>query len=245
MQVPELFQNDLLQRAKARAELERMKKEERYRFYIPNGKAEEFIKMVGQGMGEVFVSLFSAANGVGKTAVGCSLVAHLLYECSCSWFDYPIYKNWPTEWPKKGRIVSDTKTIEEQTVPELETWLPKGRYTNKKNGQEYLSKWKSDTGFEFDLMTYNQEATEFESVTLGWAWFDEPPPENIYKATVSRMRRGGIIFITETPLSGSAWMYDKFITSPDRIDLNKDLRQSDEQVANRSYIPQGVYGSGR
>ena len=62
-----------------------------------------------------------------------------------------------------------------------------------------------------DLMSYEQDTKEFEAVDLGFAWFDEPPPESIYKATVARMRRGGIIFITATPLTGSAWLYDHIV----------------------------------
>lgn len=69
------------------------------------------------------------------------------------------------------------------------------------------------TDWEFDIMTYDQDPKEFEAVTLGWAWFDEPPPEAIYKATVARMRRGGIIWITATPLTGSAWMYDEILAN--------------------------------
>lgn len=215
MQNVALSPNDLELRAKARAELERLKREEKYRFYIPNGKAEKFIKLIGQDYGEIFVGLLSAANGVGKTACGVNIVAHILFECDCDWFNYPIFKNFP--FIKKGRIAADATTIKEQIVPELKVWLPKGRYEPSKEGKEYEVKWKTDTGFEFNLMTYDQDVKEFESVSLGWAWFDEPPPEAIYKATVSRMRRGGIIFMTETPLKGSAWLYDRFITSPDRI----------------------------
>ena len=61
-------------------------------------------------------------------------------------------------------------------------------------------------------MTYEQSVKEFESAPLGWCWFDEPPPLAIFKATVARMRMGGIIFITATPLMGSAWMYDHIMT---------------------------------
>lgn len=208
-----LSPNDLESRAKARAELERLKKDEKYRFYVPNGKVTDFASLIGSG--DVFVGLFSAANGVGKTACGCNIVAHLLFDCDCIWFDKPLYKNFP--FPKKGRIVSDPTTVRQQIVPELKFWLPEGRYETSKEGRDYDYKWKTDTGFEFDVMTYDQEVKEFESITAGWGWFDEPPPEAIYKATVSRMRRGGVIFITETPLSGSAWLYDKFITSADRV----------------------------
>lgn len=206
-------QGDLLMRAQARAELERQKRDERYKFYVPNGKIEQFIKLIGSG--NVFVALLSAANGVGKTAAGCNILAHILFECSCGWFDLPLFKSFP--FLKKGRIASDPTTIEQQIAPELEIWLPKGKYTPNKAGRSFNSKFTTVTGHEFDLMTYEQDTKEFESVSLGWAWFDEPPPEDKYKATVSRMRRGGIIWITQTPLTGSAWMYDSFITSKDRI----------------------------
>lgn len=186
---------------------------EKYRYYIPNGGCEQFIALVGSG--DVFVALFSAANGVGKTACGVNIVAHILYECNCSWFNYPLFKNF--SFLKKGRIISDPTTITQKIVPELKLWLPLSRYTTSNERKNYDYKWKSDTGFEFDLMSYEQETKEFEAVDLGWAYFDEPPPEAIYKATVARMRRGGVIFITATPLTGSAWLYDSFITSSSRI----------------------------
>jgi len=71
-------------------------------------------------------------------------------------------------------------------------------------------------------MTYDQSLTEFESATLGWCYFDEPPPLAIFKATVARMRRGGIIFIGATPLTGSAWMYDNLVIASNRI--NKEFK---------------------
>lgn len=185
------------------------RKQNPHKYFIPNGKTEEFIKMVGND--KTFICLFSAANGVGKTACGCNILAHILYGLSGNkYFDLPLFNKFP--YPKQGRIVSDATTIIETTVPELKKWLPFGRYTANKGGKNYERKWRTDTGFKFDLMTYDQGVKEFESATLGWAWFDEPPPLAIFKATVARMRRGGIIFITATPLTGSAWMYDHILT---------------------------------
>ena len=187
-----------------------------HRFFIPNGKAEQFIKMVGSG--DVFISLFSAANGVGKTATTCCMLAHILYGPSGNkFFDYPIYNNFP--YPKRGRIVSDPTTISGTIVQELKKWLPEGRYKTNKGGKNFESKWSTDTGFEFDLMTYDQSVKEFESSTLGFAAFDEPPPFAIFKATVARMRLGGLIWIGATPLTGSAWMYDEIVVHPDTIKI--------------------------
>lgn len=185
--------------------------------------------MVGED--KTFISLLCAANGVGKTAGGANLLAHILWgQSGNKWFDdkeflwvdqrdksihrrqaqkLPLFEHWP--YPKQGRIVSDPTTISQTLIPELKKWFPKGRYQTSKSGKNYEYNWKTDTGHKFEVMTYDQSTKEFESATLGWTWFDEPPPLAIFKATVARMRKGGIIFITATPLTGSAWMYDHII----------------------------------
>jgi len=184
----------------------------KYHFYEPNGKCEQFIKKVGEG--EHFVVLFSAANGVGKTAAGANIIAHICFESENQYFNYPLFKNWP--YPKQGRIASDPTNIGKNLIPALKEWLPEGRYKTRKGRKDYESIWTTDNGWGFDIMTYDQDAKEFEGATLGWAWFDEPPPEAIFKATVARMRKGGVIFISATPLKGSAWMYDHIIAQPEK-----------------------------
>ncbi len=195
----------------ARKILKYRAKYEKYRYYTPNGKVEEFIQLVGNN--KTFISLFSAANGVGKTAAGANILAHLMFPLkNDKWFNYSLFKDFP--YPKAGRIVSDPTTVQSTVIRTLKEWFPAHRYTTDKKGKNYEYHWKTDTGYEFDVMTYDQQVKEFESATLGWAWFDEPPPEAIYKATVSRMRKGGVIFITMTPLTGSAYLYDQIITNP-------------------------------
>ena len=134
-----------------------------------------------------------------------------------SWFDYPLYNKFP--FKKKGRIISDPTTIKEQIVPELKKWFPTNRYvehwTTAKEGKNYECKFITDTGFEIDLMTTEQAPKEFESVSLGFCWIDEPCPHNIYMATIARGRLGMIIFLTMTPLSYSAWIKDEIFDKRD------------------------------
>lgn len=208
-----ISQNDLL-RAKARLEYERLQKDSKYLFYEPNGKLEQFIKIIGED--KHFINLLIAANGIGKTAGMANIIANMMFkQKNTAWFDYPLFNKFP--YIKTGRIISDPTTIAQTIIPELHKWFPKGKYTTNKEGKNYEYKWKTTTGFEFDLMSYEQSVTEFESKTLGFAVFDEPPPEAIFKATISRMRRGGIIIVVFTPLSGSAFFYDNFVTHKDTI----------------------------
>ncbi|MFA5300299.1 MAG: terminase family protein [Lutibacter sp.] len=195
---------------------------EKMRFYEPNGKCEEFINKVGEGGN--FIVLFSAANGVGKTVAGANIVANIIWgkENTNKYFDLPLFKKWP--YPKRGRIVSDPENLKVNLIPTLQEWFPSGRYKSQKGGKQYDSVWTTKNGWKFDIMSYEQDAKEFESATLGFAWFDEPPTEAIFKATVARMRKGGVIFISETPLY-AAWLYDHVIANPD-----KDLAAKGQRV---------------
>jgi len=186
---------------------EKMRRMEReaYRFYEPNGKCEEFINAVGGGQN--FITLFSAANGVGKTQAGANVVANILFPGKNDWFKHDLFKNWP--FPKRGRIVSDPGNIP-NIVKSLEAWLPKGKYTATKGRKEYLSQWEAGD-WHFDIMSYEQDPKDFEAETLGWVWFDEPPTYAIFLASVARLRMGGTMFITATMLKGSGWLYDKLV----------------------------------
>lgn len=203
----ELEQDEDLTVDELTKELYRRQTQEAYRFYVPNGKGEEFINAFASG--DNFIVLYSAGNGVGKTATCSNILAHLFWNTGENkYFNGKMFKEFP--YLKRGRIVSSPTNIEKNIIPELKTWFPRGRYKTAKGNKKFESIWHTDTGWDFDLMTYEQDPMEFEGVTIGWAWFDEPPPENIFKATVARMRKGGIIIIGATPLAGSAYMYDSF-----------------------------------
>ncbi len=219
---------------------------EKYKFYEPNGKCEEFIRAVG--CGDYFVVMFSAANGVGKSAAGANVLANIIYDDSGnSFFEEKLFKKWP--FPKRGRIVTDTGNVE-GLVGTIKEWLPEKRYKTRKAMKAYESKWKSDSGWNWEIMTYNQDKKDFEGPTLGFVWFDEPPPKDIYKACVSRLRKGGIIFITATPLEGSGWLYDHIVDGKNdgldeelgdmakrqRINIEADVESACKQHGVRGHL---------
>ncbi len=164
------------------------------------------------------MNLFIAANGVGKSACGANLVANICFGPQNEWFKgMELFEKFP--YIKKGRIISDPTTIKEKIIPELKKWFPSNRYqehyATRKEGKAYEAKWTTDTGFEFDLMSNEQDPKEFESTDLGWVWFDEPIPKSIYMATIARTRAGGILFGTLTPLEYSAWIKDELYDKAD------------------------------
>ncbi|MCF7875361.1 MAG: hypothetical protein K9L99_05825 [Candidatus Omnitrophica bacterium] len=104
----------------------------------------------------------------GNTATAANIVAHILFgkDSYNKYFDLPLFKNFP--YPKVGRIVSDPENLKTNLIPTLKEWFPFGRYKAQKSGKQYDSHWTTDTGHSFDIMSYEQDPKEFESVTLGW-----------------------------------------------------------------------------
>lgn len=206
--------------------------------FTPNGKQQEAISLVGEGKLKIFV--LSAGNGFGKTAMAVNLIGNIIWgaqpfvkKCGTleeycdihsdiNWVDEwgdppksfykgPIYDKWP--FPKVLRIASDQKNVDDEGAvqEEIDRWWPKDRFKGEKGKYPFRSKMRTDSGWRADVLTYEMEAKQFESKTLGLIWFDEPPPSRIWGSVISRMRRGGIIIITMTPLFEAAYLFNEII----------------------------------
>ena len=198
------------------AEKKRRREEEKYQYFVPNGKQEEFVKLVGDG--QTFVCLLVAGNGLGKSAVLVNILANMMFKPVGKWFkDLPLFEKYP--YLKDIRIASDPSTVINKIVPEMKKWFPKGQYTSVKAGKMYESQWKTTTGFKLDILTYEQQPKEFESADRGLIIFDEPPPVGIYKASISRLRSGGMMILGFTPTieSHSEWIKDELLDKPGLI----------------------------
>lgn len=178
-----------------------------YKYFVPNGAVEKFIREVGNDLTKR-IYLFSAANAVGKTSGVINILANVIWGAKSKYFKYPRYESW-TE-PKKFWYVSEHTTLKETVRPELEKWFPRGRY-NLITNSEYPISLTTDTGWQGDFKRYDQDPSKFESATLGMVIFDEPPPEAIYNACISRLRMGGIILMPLTPLFKAAFVKDKIV----------------------------------
>lgn len=206
-----LSREELIEMAEIAEELEERDSREAAKYYIPNGKAEEFIKLVGSDKN--FVNMFIGANGTSKTGTGANIVANIVFGVQSEYFKgLPLFEEFP--YIKKGRIISDPTTIKEKIVPELIKWLPRNTYKNfpdklyetQKEGKYYASKFIFNNGWVIDIMSNEQDVKAFESVDLGFLWIDEPMPQNQFLASLARGRLGMIVFWTYTPLFQAGWI---------------------------------------
>jgi len=93
----------------AMIELARRMEEKRYKFYVPNGRGEGFLAALGSA--RYFITLYSAANGVGKTTSLVCALAEMMWPTPGGhpWIKGPLFEKYP--YLKKIRIISDPHVV--------------------------------------------------------------------------------------------------------------------------------------
>ena len=185
-------------------------------FFIPNGAQEEFIVGVGNAVvNGKLIQINAAANSIGKTTALCNIVGNVVFGAQTQWFKYPLFTD---KWsaPKKIWYVSEADAFLDKIIPELKTWLPRGRYKTSKGGRKFDSIFEFDNGWSLTCKSFDQEPRQFESADVGLIIIDEPPYKEIFTACATRTRSGGLIVMGMTPLSHSAWLFDDLIENPDQ-----------------------------
>lgn len=178
--------------------------------FEPTGVMEPVIKSVGEG--KYFIIFVYCANKLGKTAIAANILKNIFWEHDPDFFDYPLFREWPFNDAsgniiKKGRIIGTVKNTKD-TGPireEVLKWWPP-RYECAKGGKTFYSEYVTDTGYDFDVMTYEQKPEELEGPLLSWAWLDEPPPPEFLGPILSRFPHGGIILFTMTPINAGVFI---------------------------------------
>lgn len=200
-------------------EIERRRKFEPLRFFRPNGAQERFIKAITEPDARVIV--FSAANWIGKTASAIATLGALMWpemaEAEC--FQDKLFKDWTSfGFVKRARIVSTPKELESigSVQSEIRKWWSVNRYKGDKMGKTYPSQFTTDTGWTVDLMTYDMSPEQFEGATISLFIFNEPCPEPIYDACLARMKVSGRVLMPMTPLTNSAWIYDRLVANENK-----------------------------
>lgn len=196
-------------------ELARRQRDEKIRYFKPHGGQLELIKSIAED--DSFIVVIGAGNGWGKSEFVVALTAAIMWpELAPDHFTrYPIFKNW--RHPKRARIISTHTELEEigsiQTA--IKKLFPKDKYKIKNKGRHYPSEFRSNTGWVLDLMTYDQDVSEFAGPNIGLTLFNEPPPEDIYKESIARTRNGGIVIMAMTSLNDNPWVVDGILNKSD------------------------------
>ena len=211
-------------------------------FYEPNKEVEKFTQAVGEGSHKVFI--LSAANGVGKSAAAVCVLRSIIWGPANEWFNGKMYKKWP--YPKKFWYITEQTNLKDNIVGQsaganvlFNQWLPKGRFTLMKGDYSYYSHFQSDNGWTGSFKTFDMSREKFESTTLGVVILDEPPPEPVFDACIARLRQGGILIIVMTPLSDSAWVFDRLVEKMDELAGRVFLVYADIEAACKQH---GVRG---
>lgn len=196
-------------------ELQWRRKNEAFEFFEPNAKAEEFVKLFSAC--KDYPLVFSAANGVSKTATVVNLMANLIWPGRNSFFNQGIFKAWP--YPKRIRYITDPELVKDigPFHQEVKKWWPQGQWVAEKASKNYFSQYKAGD-WVVDVLTFDQDVKQFEGGTLGLIVMDEPPPQSIYNACIGRLRLGGMLLVVMTPLTHAAWFYDQVVPNiPNQI----------------------------
>ena len=161
----------------------------------------------------------AGGNGSGKTYGLIAILGAFIWPALAPvCFAAPIFQKFPH--PKKIWIVSNPGELGatgaiQSSIDEL--W-PKNKYTTVKNGRQYNSIFRSDTGWEIELKSTEQNITEFRGANVGVIAINEPLPEEIYRECLARTRKGGILPGALTSLDDEPWLVDGILDKHDGKD---------------------------
>jgi phage terminase large subunit-like protein len=169
--------------------------------YVPHPMQHRFHCSKAKG------KMFMGGNRGGKTVGGAAETAMRLTG------EHPYRDDLPRP-PVKGRgvAVDNDRGLKLIMLPELRRWIPQKYLINGKWEDSYSKTDKILTlnnGSTMEFMTYEQDVDKFQGTSRDFVWFDEEPPEEIFKECMARLiDRDGDWWITMTPLIEMSWTYN-------------------------------------
>ena len=158
---------------------------------------------------DVVVVVIAMGNGTGKTFGLGGILGAIMFGTANPLFQAPLYHNWP--FPKSLRIVSTSKLVEDNSAIQksMKAQWPAGHWKQHRgSGKGYYSEGTTDTGWDWDVMTYNQAVDQQAGDTKGLIACSEPPPPGLMGELAARLRAGGKMIIEMTPLTAAAHIKD-------------------------------------
>lgn len=175
---------------------------------------------------EAGIAVASGGNQAGKTTA-------LLAECMSASFGFRIWlppehpafivrrvdgSGKPLTVPNVGQFacVDYQNAWRNSILPKFEELAPPGYYTLHKNAQGIVNEIEWVWGSKWLIKSYDQEWLKYESGTIDWAGFDEPPPRKIFISTMrGLMKSAGPIELGMTPHS-EEWLKEQLYSRDDR-----------------------------
>lgn len=180
-------------------------------FIAYNPAQERFFAALSDPTADIII--LDMGNGSGKTfGLGAGVSAIMFGTDNPSLATAKIGSRWPHA--KSARFCAPTKVLEDRGPWQkaLERQFPVGKYTQRRGqGMGYYSQGETTTGWDWDVMSYNQSPREAVGHTKGLITFSEPPPRDFFNETVSRSRGAALIIIECTPLNYAAWIKEELI----------------------------------
>lgn len=150
------------------------------------------------------VRIFFGGNRSGKTTAGANEMRWLL-EGTHPFRSFRL--------PIKACIVcQDFQThANDIIIPKLREWFPPDLVVREHTNQgRVVTRLETKNGSTLDIKSHDQDIKVFEGSDYDVVWFDEPPPEPIFKALWRGLTdRRGIAFITGTPIT-EPWLFDLY-----------------------------------
>lgn len=157
---------------------------------------------------------------------------------------HPFFK---IKTPNKGVVIGQDfeNHVKNILEPKFNEWAPKGSIIKEERNQN--GAWRKiwlNCGSVIDFLSHDQDLKVFEGSDYDWAWFDEPPPRNIFKAVWRGLTdRGGYCWVTGTLIT-EPWIAQT-IKKPDKnmwfvfadsYDNAKNIGQGDENLGKQRLL---------
>lgn len=194
-------------------------KENRLELYNVGDKIHK--KQIAFHQSDKRIKAFFGGNRVGKTVAGA-------VEAVCHALGYSRFRKIE---PSSGWVVSLSGDVQKEVAQkEILKWLPKKEISNiivrhgRKDDLEgsLIEKIVLKNGKYIGFKTCEQGRESFQGASLGWVWFDEEPPLDVYQECRMRiLDTKGDMWFTMTPLKGLTWIYN-LIYLNERNDPNVD-----------------------
>jgi phage terminase large subunit len=186
--------------------IDRRVKENRIELYNTGKKVHK--KQIAFHKSDKRIKAFFGGNRVGKTVAGA-------VEAVCHALGYSRFRKLK---PSSGWVVSLSGDVQKEVAQkEILRWLPKKEISNiivrhgRKDDLEgsLIEKIVLKNGQFIGFKTCEQGRESFQGASLGFIWFDEEPPLDIYQECQMRIiDQKGDMWFTMTPLKGLTWIYN-------------------------------------